>query len=77
LAPIKLIAGQEKRLPGGGLLQRFMVGLDPDAPPGDPPEGQQPASAPASEAPLRSGAGDVCAQPQALGSAECARVGVY
>jgi hypothetical protein len=58
VAPIELIAGQEKRLPGGGLLQRFMVGLDLDASPGDPPEGQEPASAPASEAPLRSGAGD-------------------
>jgi hypothetical protein len=57
VAPIELIAGQEKRLPGGGLLQRFMIGLDPDAPRGDPPEGQQPASAPASEAQLRSGAG--------------------
>jgi Protein of unknown function (DUF3352) len=56
-ARFDLIAAQEKRLPGGGFLQRFMLGLNPDAPPGDLPEGQEPASAPASEAPLRSGAG--------------------
>jgi hypothetical protein len=57
-ARIDLIAAQEKRLPGGGLLQRFMLGLNQDAPPGDAPEGADPASAPASKPPLRSGAGD-------------------
>jgi hypothetical protein len=47
-ARIDIVAAEEKRLPGGGLLQRFMVGLNPDAPPGSPPEGQEPASEPAS-----------------------------
>jgi hypothetical protein len=57
-ARFDLIAAQEKRLPGGGLLQRFMLGLNPDAAPGDPSAGADSASAPASKAPLRSGAGD-------------------
>jgi hypothetical protein len=43
-ARLEVLAAQEKQLPGGGLLQRFMIGLNPDAPMGEPPEGQEPAS---------------------------------
>jgi hypothetical protein len=57
-ARLDLVAAREKRLPGGGLLQRYMLGLNPDAPTGDPPELQEPATEPAAASLRRSGAGD-------------------
>jgi hypothetical protein len=56
-ARFDLLAAQEKRLPGGELRQRFMLGLDPDAPLGGPPAELEPASAPAAATRPRSGAG--------------------
>jgi hypothetical protein len=49
---IDLVAARAERLPGGRHRQRLMIGLNPDVPPPDSPDGQDPPTEPAS-APAR------------------------